>query len=103
MFDEIYVVMGSCGEYSDHTEWPIAAYADESIAKQHVEAASAAYRELLQRVESADGSRYSLGRPPYQNVYDKDMQTDYTGTDYYYITVPFKTALEAPPFAEAPL
>ena len=43
----IYVVMGTCGEYSDRTEWPVAAYTDEGLAKDHVKAATAKARELL--------------------------------------------------------
>lgn len=36
MAEKIYVVMGTSGEYSDRTEWPIVAYMSEERAKQKV-------------------------------------------------------------------
>jgi hypothetical protein len=33
---EIYLVMGSCGEYSDRQEWPVRAYRTEAAAQAEV-------------------------------------------------------------------
>ena len=33
----IYIVYGSTGEYSDRSEWPVAAYMDETLARTHRE------------------------------------------------------------------
>lgn len=39
---KVYVVMGSHGEYSDRSEWCVAAYLDEALAKAHEAALDAA-------------------------------------------------------------
>ena len=40
----IYVVMGMEGEYSDRSEWTVAAYLDQEKAKQHVTSVETAAR-----------------------------------------------------------
>ena len=42
---KIYVVNGSCGEYSDRIQWLICAYESEHLAKAHVDGAAAFTRE----------------------------------------------------------
>ncbi|TXH17227.1 MAG: hypothetical protein E6R03_04295 [Hyphomicrobiaceae bacterium] len=44
--DKVYVVFGTCGEYSDRMIWTVVAYADEDTAKRHVEEASSYMRRI---------------------------------------------------------
>ncbi len=34
---KIWIVQGSTGEYSDHSEWPVCGYYDETAAKSFAE------------------------------------------------------------------
>ena len=79
----IYVVQGSTGEYSDHIEWLVKAYADEKQAQTHVVLAQARANELY------------AGVPRYydikgKNEHDPEMQTDYTGTHYALLEVEYQ-------------
>lgn len=77
---EIYVVFGTTGEYSDRTEWMVAAYPNEEDAKRHVVAASEyAPNEKLAFREYLDGRNRK-----FNNKYDPYMYVDYTGVMYYY-------------------
>ncbi len=79
MAEKIYVVMGTTGEWSDRTEWTVAAYIDEEEAKKHVELASEkANEEAVKGNASSNKWNYQ-----YKNEYDKSMQIDYTGTSYF--------------------
>ena len=49
---EIYVVMGTTGEYSDKTEWPVKAFFDLSKAEDVVVKATARAAELEFKRES---------------------------------------------------
>jgi hypothetical protein len=69
--DTIYVVCGSVGEYSDHTEWMVAWYSDESAAKAHADAAQAEAEQLT----SAKTDRYDATSTPL----DPFRQRDYCG------------------------
>ena len=84
----VYVVMGTTGEYSDRSEWSVAAYDDRKLADKHADEATKfavnAFKELRSKV--AD-----YNEPP--NPWDEDMLCDYTGTDYYVLEVPFLTEL----------
>jgi len=77
----IYTVIGSTGEYSDRTEWPVISYSDEAKAQEHVLNADRKAKEWEAIRES------SFEDPPEEyREYDQNMQMDYTGTYYYYIT-----------------
>lgn len=79
---KLFIVMGTTGEYSDRTEWPVVAYEDEEEAEKHVDAATRRAKEL----EVGRGSRYELSDKE-RSVYDPGMGMDYTGTDYYVLEV----------------
>ena len=94
MSSEIYIVYGSTGEYSDHREWPVAAFASESAARAKVlrcvervrlykdadkEPCSLEFRARRARRESLDVFKDE----------DPGLQVDYTGTTYDVWTVPF--------------
>ncbi len=70
--------MGSCGEYSDHITWQIAAYKTEEEARKHVEKAAERFSELNLKYKE---DVYTI--PKKENEYDTGMHVDYTGTRYY--------------------
>ncbi len=44
MTERLFIVFGESGSYSDWSQWPVAAYRDEMMARQHVENAEVALR-----------------------------------------------------------
>jgi hypothetical protein len=78
---KIYVVMGSTGEYSDRSEWPVVAFRDEEEAQKSVENATRRANEC----GANRASQYQIEKGV--NEFDPDMRMDYTGTSYYYMTV----------------
>lgn len=105
---EIYVVVGTTGEYSDRTEWMVCAYRDEQLAKDHVVAATAwADAEKARRDAHYQAIRdtiplYSAPRalthmyPKLEervSPYDPQMRITYTGTGYSYSRVPVRDRL----------
>lgn len=77
----IFVVMGSTGEYSDHVEWPVRAFLDEAVAKEHVAKATQRANELM----AAYKYRHQI--PDGANEHDPEMQVDCTGVNYYIMDV----------------
>ncbi len=80
----IYIVSGTCGEYSDNRTWRVAAYKEKAQAEKHAELAKVRATEVVGWV-GCDGAKWeytSDDRKPV-NEYDPDMQADCTGTDYY--------------------
>ena len=85
--DTIYIVFGTTGEYSDRTEWPVAAYADKAQAETHVTLA-----ESWERLNGRDYSRLAYDRrSQLVNPYDPGYTRDYTGTSYSVGEVPLRT------------
>jgi hypothetical protein len=87
---KIYVVEGSCGEYSDHNEWPVHAYTDESIAQTKVKELTEWANEIqLKYDESWDWYEYvsSLSEEEKNKLSDPDFRWDYSGFNYYYYQV----------------
>jgi hypothetical protein len=89
----VYVVMGTTGEYSDRSEWPVLAHLKKPDAERHVELASdwarqRRYHEDAQR----DVANYNSHRDE-NNPHDPNMQVDYTGVSYYVLDVPLATEL----------
>jgi hypothetical protein len=82
---KIHVVMGSTGEYSDRSEWPVRAFASEEKAKELVASADRAAKELAVTTQGMDWKKASELLK--QNKLDPDVMIDYTGTTYYYMTV----------------
>lgn len=80
----VWLVIGVCGEYSDRSEWVVAAYFDRALAERHADLASEEEQRLLAAHLSAGGnSRSSYRAQQYPNRYDAKVQRDYTGTDYH--------------------
>lgn len=72
----IFIVKGWTGEYSDRTEWPVAAYEDEKMAVEHAQLATNRAKELYVTFH-ANEDYYG------KNEYDPQMDMDANGTDYY--------------------
>ena len=88
---EIYVVEGSTGEYSDHTEWLIAAYLNEEDAKKHVLCAT----EKAEQLGATENTDVFWDRDG-QNEWDPNMQCDYKGVFYNYYKLPIFRKLTKP-------
>jgi hypothetical protein len=73
----IYVVMGTTGEYSDRTEWPVVAFCQKDTAEKLIEQATKRAKEI----EATREERYYVERGC--NEFDPDMTMDYTGTYYF--------------------
>lgn len=67
--DKVYLVCGSTGEFSDRTQWNIAAYPEEAMACLHVEKANAWLKDHGVR-DYADSDDFPEGCNPY----DPSMQ-----------------------------
>lgn len=78
----VFVVMGSTGEYSDRLEWAVMAYLDEAAAQEHVINAERRAKEIF---ALRKGWRMPEG---VKNEFDLNMDMDYTGTSYFIYTVP---------------
>ena len=80
MSKSIFVVMGSSGEYSSWSEWPIAAYDDIFKARRHAKMAQAAYNiQLNERILKE--LPISIGPDlydPYRNEGNSDSSVQYT-------------------------
>ena len=83
---KIHIVIGSTGEYSDRSEWMVAAYTEEEKAKTHVELANARARELgisfedeMVRLSYDESSKAAQAMKPL----DHRCHISYTGTGYH--------------------
>ncbi len=86
MGENIFVVMGSTGEYSDRQDWPVLAFVDEQAAQSHVLKLDAWLRE--HRAHMDDDIRVDYRRRhELQNPDDPLMLVDYTGTRYSVMSV----------------
>jgi uncharacterized membrane protein YebE (DUF533 family) len=100
----VHLVVGSTGEYSDHSQWNVAAYTTREQAEEHV-------RRLNEMVAAtkADGGMDWDGRGAVaervRKTLDPDCDIDYTGVEYEIQEVPLARHLDewleeyAPPTA----
>lgn len=89
----VWLVVGTCGEYSDRSEWVVAAYFDKALAERHADLAMEEERRLLRAWEVSGREVYDFrydsihDRPEEKamrvNRFDLKAQRDYTGTDYH--------------------
>lgn len=77
---KIWIVEGSTGEYSDHSEWPVKAYTTEAAAKEMVELCSAEYRRIKIRREELGLDTWDDMPVDCVHKYDPGFTEDYTGT-----------------------
>lgn len=85
MSKNAYVVIGSTGEYSSTSEWIVAVYSDEDMAKNHAEMAESFAKTIFDPEDPKQhDNRHKRKMKP--NPFDKKMEMDYTGT-YYRVEV----------------
>lgn len=89
--ERIWIVMGSTGEYSDRTEWPVVAFTTESAAKARIAALDVKMQEIPQhwrenRWEHEDEIKAHMAS------LDPGFRMDYTGTRYFVYEVPVEPA-----------
>lgn len=85
----IYVVMGQCGEYSDHREWTVLGFFDKDAADKH-EWACKLEATRIQELIAADNEKYwdDTNAKPYKHRLDSAHQPSSYGADYYVMAVP---------------
>jgi hypothetical protein len=85
--NNVFVVFGSTGEYSDHQYWTVAAYDDLNKANSHAEQANA---WCFENEVSEDTYSYKNWeeREALENPWDENFTCDYTGTWYTVQEVP---------------
>lgn len=89
----VYVVMGVTGEYSDRREWPVKAFLSQPRAEHLSDVATAEANRIQKERESVYGyySAQVEEDPSLRNKHDPNMKMQYTGTDYYVLTVELDT------------
>jgi hypothetical protein len=80
-----WIVMGQTGEYSDRSEWAVMSYPTEPMARAHAEAAFDEARRIGASEPQSGYPTWSYGDAP--NRYDPEMRCQYTGVDYYVMSV----------------
>ena len=75
----IYIVMGTTGEYSDRTEWPVIAFEDKKLAEDQVRYAKTTADIIYEKC--LEYNKFPL--KSLKNSYDPNMKMDYTGTSYF--------------------
>jgi hypothetical protein len=76
LVSHLWLVTGSTGEYSDRSEWVVAAFATEAKAQRYAELA----QNEADRIDSLRPNRYNSAGM--DNRFDRRMSMDYTGTRY---------------------
>lgn len=79
----VFLVTGETGEYSDHSEWTVAAYITRKEAQKHVDLCEKWYND-----EDALSKRYNT--PRLNCPYDPDFMCDYTGTTWRIHEIPLR-------------
>jgi len=76
---EIYVVIGTTGEYGDRQEWLVGAYRSEILAQRCVNMAT-------QEAKAWEATREGQFDDPPEgySIWDPKMRMDYSGTTYRY-------------------
>ena len=92
--DKVFIVAGSCGEYSDYTEWPIVAYSTEKAAREHSDKAQISANKINAAAQDIDygiSDRYQKIESLLKtNKYDLEMRQDYGETHYGVYEVEFR-------------
>ena len=85
----IYVVMGSCGEYSDYHTWPVAAFKEQDLANvfatKATEWAFKYYEEIIKEDDYHDRDE--------KGPFDIQFLDTWSPTTYNYIAVPILTSV----------
>ena len=84
----VYVVFGETGEYSDRSEWPVAAYSTGEMAEARADSLAAKYRELTENGTIITDYDQREAIETAMRIYDPEFRLDYTGTHWYVLSVP---------------
>lgn len=92
----VFVLVGATGEYSDRSDWYVAAYLDKAQAERHqrqleeyVSRAGVAMNEKSNlRLDYEERDAF-LARPETKAI-DPQMRIDYTGVAYFLVAVPLR-------------
>lgn len=76
-----YVVWGTTGEYSDRSEWQVAAYTNKGQAEAHAAKLNELVAPIKDTYWSGEGRRF-------KTEYDPKFSMDYTGTKYGVVELP---------------
>lgn len=102
MSDEraVHIVMGVMGEYSDRTEWPVAAYFDKAEAEAHSDAATKYATEKFNGSDELDDHSWRMEpESPFDPSITARGYVSYTGVNYFVYDVPLR---ERAPERDAP-
>ena len=94
--ERVWIVMGSTGEYSDRTEWPVVAFTSEEAAKARIAALDVKMQQVPQewrenRWANEDKIKAHMATldPGFSMEY---TSMEYTGTYYFFYEVPVMSA-----------
>ncbi len=77
----IYTVMGTTGEYSDRSEWPVVAYTDKSRAEEHVVKAT---QHVENHIATCKKYYHGIGcQDTITSPLDPSASADSNGTRYF--------------------
>jgi len=89
----VWIVVGETGQYSDYSEWNVAAFTTEELANH--------FRDLCQNeADKANGSKDYEIRAGFKHAYDTQFYCDYNGTKYRVAMV--EVFSSSPPNRELP-
>lgn len=84
--DKVWIVMGSTGEYSDRTEWPVIAFTSEAAAKGRIADLDTRMQQMPQEWRE-DRWDHEDEIKAHMSQLDPGFQTRYTGTSYFFYEV----------------
>lgn len=84
---KVYIIVGTTGEYSDHTQWNVATYIDKDQAQIHLERLNEQIKSLKLDRESNNRPKRSYSdrkqeRTKIERTLDPNITVDYTGVSY---------------------
>lgn len=88
--DNVWIVVGRTGEYSDACEWNVAAFSNEEDALILKDKAQNYFNVIWNSCDSTDSINRMIHSQRQTNPYDPNMRVDYTGTKYKVVRVPFE-------------
>lgn len=84
--DRVWIVMGSTGEYSDRTDWPVVAFASEAEAKERIAALDVRMQKIKQEWRDAPWECEDEIKA-HMAPLDPYFSSGYTGTSYFFYEV----------------
>ena len=84
---KIYVVIGTCGEYSDRSEWVVCAYSNQKLAANRILKASQRSKEIHKAVNDHESVSWYEESIHGKNEFDEKFRADSWNeeTKYYLV------------------